>query len=119
MQNGMEFFASRGKQKFLEVHGIEHHMGFLGGDEYVFRVFPDRNQRTGLDVVIASIGHKGFYSFASPWESLHFIKDDKRTAARKRRFVVGAEVAEKGIEAVKPVFKKITHFASGLTEVYD
>ena len=65
-------------QELLEIHRIHQYFFLLRRNHDILNVLFDRNKRTSLDIIVASIFNQILDSSTSPRIQLHFIKDNNR-----------------------------------------
>ena len=74
---------------------------FLARNEDVPDILIYRYQRTGFNVVVATIRDKMFDGFARTWELLHLVKDDECVPSYEMSMGNALEVQEERIEVIK------------------
>lgn len=114
---GNEVVVAESHRKLLKIHWIHLDGTFFGRNGDVLHGLADGDERTRLDIVIATVLDQLLDGLPRLGIALHLVEDDDRLAAVERHTVFRAENHEEGIQVVQVVLKGVEHGGTHVVEV--
>ena len=93
-------------------------MPLLGRDDDIGDIGFDGHQRSGFDIIVATVGDKIFYRGSGRWKQLDLVEDDERFAGMQLYIEIRRQVGEKGVEVTQKIVEQAANVLVDLIEVY-
>ena len=110
------YFVVFSPEEFLEIHGVHLRSLFFRRYEDILHVLAYRDERTGLDVVVAPVFHKSLDSLAGRRIELNLVEYDDGVALGQALSLQQKQVSKERVE-ITDIVKVLAHVDSVEREV--